>query len=139
VFTPPRVDDPKSMHAAGETTVALADRPGIGRSALAMLISGTPGLALVAEAATLDELRAIVRDTRPDVVVVDDRLLRHQAVTADDLGARLVVIGVDDDPAYVARARRIGADAWVPKDRADALLPAVLRPVAPVAQVMQAT
>jgi hypothetical protein len=37
------------------------------------------------------------------------------------------VIGVDDDPAFPARARRIGAEAWVPKDRADTLLPTVLR------------
>ena len=123
------------MDASGETTVALGDKLAIGRAALAMLISETPGLALLAQAATVEELRAVIRDTGPDVVVVDDRLLQYEALTADDFGARLVVIGVDDDPAYLARARRIGAAAWVPKDCADALLPAVLRPIA---QVMRA-
>jgi DNA-binding NarL/FixJ family response regulator len=49
-----------------------------------------------------------------------------------ELGSRLVVIGVDDDPAYTARARRIGAEAWVPKDRADELLPELLLGAAPV-------
>jgi DNA-binding NarL/FixJ family response regulator len=68
-----------------------------------------------------------VRETRPDVVVVDERMFRNDAWTASVAGARLVVMGVDDDPAYPARARRIGAEAWVPKDRADTLLPAVLR------------
>jgi DNA-binding NarL/FixJ family response regulator len=120
------------MLASADTTVALADRPGIARSALATLVSATPGLSLVGEAATLDELRAIIRDARPDVVVVDDRLLRYAAMTAADLGARFVVIGVDDDPAYLARARRIGAEAWIPKDRADQLLPDVLRRAAPI-------
>src|SRR5215218_7232802 len=110
------------MHASAETTVVLADPTGIARAALAMLVSETPGVELVGEAATLDELRAVIRDAHPDVVVIDDRLLRYDAVTADELGARLVVTGVDDDPAYLARARRIGAEAWVPKECADALL-----------------
>jgi DNA-binding NarL/FixJ family response regulator len=120
------------MHQSAETTVALADKPGVGRSALAMLISETPGLAVVATAATVEELRGLIRDSRPDVVVVDDRLLRHEALTADGLGARLVVVGVDDDPAYRGRAMRIGAEAWVAKDLADGLLPGILRRAAPV-------
>jgi DNA-binding NarL/FixJ family response regulator len=115
------------MHAPADITVALADEPGLARTALATLISETPGVALAGEAATLDELRAIVRDARPDVVVVDDRLLRHAAPSADDLGVRLVVMGVDDDPAYGARALRIGADAWLRKELADELLPDVLQ------------
>jgi DNA-binding NarL/FixJ family response regulator len=120
------------MQRLADTTVALADKPGIARAALATLISETEGLALVAEAATLDQLRAAVRDARPDVVVVDDRLLRDAALAAADLGARLVMTGVDDDPAYPARARRIGAEAWVPKDRADLLLPGILLRAEPV-------
>jgi DNA-binding NarL/FixJ family response regulator len=132
VFTPRTGDEYEDMHASAATTVVIADKPGIARAALALLVSDTPGLALVAEAATAQELRAVIRDTRPDVVVVDDRLLRYDALTADDVGARLVVIGVDDDAAYLARARRIGAEAWVPKERSDELLPDVLLRAAPV-------
>jgi DNA-binding NarL/FixJ family response regulator len=116
-----------AMTNAADTRVVLADYPGVGRSALAVLISEAPGLALVAKASFREEIELALRETRPDVVVVDDRLLRDGAWTADDAGTRLVVMGVDDDPAYRARARRIGAEAWVPKDRADTLLPAVLR------------
>jgi two-component system, NarL family, response regulator NreC len=115
------------MTHAADTRVVLADYPGIARSALALLISETPGLALVAKASYPEEVELALRETRPDVIVVDDRLLRDGAWAVDAPGTRLVVMGVDDDPAYVARARRIGADAWVPKDRADALLPAALR------------
>lgn len=120
------------MRASAETTVVLADKPGVARAALAQLVSETPGLALVGEAATVEELTVVIRDTRPDVVVVDDRLLRHDALTTDDLGSRIVVVGVDDDPAYLVRARRIGAETWIPKERADELFPDVLTRAAPV-------
>jgi hypothetical protein len=39
---------------------------------------------------------------------------------------RVIVVGVDDDPAFAARAHRLGAEAWVAKDRADDQLPALL-------------
>jgi hypothetical protein len=41
-------------------------------------------------------------------------------------GVRVIVLGVDDDPAFAARATRLGADAWVAKERADEDLPALL-------------
>jgi DNA-binding NarL/FixJ family response regulator len=132
VFTARPDDDHEDMHASTGTTVVLADKPGIARATMALVVSGTPGLVLLAEASSLQELAAVIRHTRPDVVVVDDRLLRHDALTAAAVGSRLVVVGIDDDPAYPARARRIGAEAWVPKDRADELLPDVLLLAAPV-------
>jgi DNA-binding NarL/FixJ family response regulator len=132
VFTARPDDDHEDMHASTGITVVLADKPGIARSTMALVVSGTPGLALLAEASSLPELAAVIRHTRPDVVVVDDRLLRHDALTAAAVGSRLVVVGIDDDPAYPARARRIGAEAWVPKDRADELLPDILLSAAPV-------
>jgi DNA-binding NarL/FixJ family response regulator len=114
-----------SASASADTTVALADLPGISRDALALIVSESPGLTLVAQAATLDQLRAEVDATHPDVVVLDDRLLRTGDWPPRD-DVRVVVIGLDDDPAYAARARRIGADAWIPKDRVDLLLRALL-------------
>jgi DNA-binding NarL/FixJ family response regulator len=41
-------------------------------------------------------------------------------------GVRVIVLGVDDDPAFAARATRLGAAAWVAKERADEDLPALL-------------
>ena len=68
----------------------------------------------------------------PDVLILDDRLVRAGDHVLAGLGpqrghVRVIVIGVDDDPAFAARARRLGADAWVAKDRADEELPALLR------------
>lgn len=113
------------MGQIDETRVVLADHPGIGRSALAMLVTHTPGLTLVGKVSNPEQIESTVRDAAPDVIVVDDRLLRDTRWTRT-LGTRLIVVGVDDDPGYVARAKRIGAEAWIPKDRADVLLPLLL-------------
>src|SRR5215207_1750731 len=100
------------MRNTPTTRVMLADRPGIGRSALATLVTETSGLALVANVSEVADIARVARETHPDVVVVDDRLLRDAGWSARNVDARLIVVGVDDDPGYVARARRIGAEAW---------------------------
>jgi DNA-binding NarL/FixJ family response regulator len=105
--------------------VLLADLAGPARGALAALLRGLDGVQLVGEAGGRDELEPALRTTRPDVLVIDDRLLRAGGATLPD-GVRVIVVGVDDDPAYAARARSLGADAWVIKDRADDDLPALL-------------
>jgi DNA-binding NarL/FixJ family response regulator len=104
------------------TRVLLVDRAGASRSALAALLSGLPGVALVGEVGETQYFDAIVRETCPDLVVVDDRLL----TAAADHGARMIVVGADDDPGYAARAERFGATAWIPKEDADSLLPPLL-------------
>ena len=110
----------------------LADRAGFGRTALATILADTPGVTIVAKVADPDLVEATVEETRPDVVVVDDRLLGDERWTGRDGPARVIVVGVDDDPGFAARALRIGAEAWVPKDRAGTRLPLLLIPLEPV-------
>jgi DNA-binding NarL/FixJ family response regulator len=104
------------------TRVLLVDRSGMSRAALATLLSEIPGVALIGELGEPELIDAVVRETGPDVVVVDDRLLHG----AGDHLARMIVVGADDDPGYAARAERYGAIAWIPKERADSLLPPLL-------------
>jgi DNA-binding NarL/FixJ family response regulator len=118
------------MTPTAETRVLLADRPGPARTALARLVAETPGVALVANVARFEDIEPAVQAWRPDVVVVDDRLLRESRWTRGQHGVRLLVVGIDDDPGFLARARRIGAEGWIPKERADTLLPLSLAPVA---------
>jgi DNA-binding NarL/FixJ family response regulator len=112
--------------------VLLADREGAARHALASLVRGVPGVVLVAEAGTREEIATAIRGARPDVIVIDDRLVMDSgahvlAGTGPAPGpARVIVVGVDDDPAFAARAQRLGAEAWIAKDRADDQLPALL-------------
>jgi DNA-binding NarL/FixJ family response regulator len=108
--------------------VLLADRPGFSRTALARLLEEMPGVTLVRKLGKRDLIEPAVEETRPDVLVIDDRLLRDNHWTGRGLGVRLIVVGVDDDPGFAARARHIGAEAWVPKEQADAILPLLLKP-----------
>jgi DNA-binding NarL/FixJ family response regulator len=120
--------DPRSIR------VLLADRPGFGRTALARLLKDTPGVTLVGKLGKRELIEPAIEETRPEVIVMDDRLLRDDHWTGRDLGVRLIMVGVDDDPGFAARARQIGAEAWVPKDQADAVLPLLVTPREPVSQ-----
>jgi len=107
--------------------VLLADLPGPARRALAALLEHLDGVVLVGETDNRDDLGPALDGTRPDVLVIDDRLLGDGRVPLPT-GPRVIVLGVDDDPAFAARARTLGADAWVVKDRADEDLRSLLVP-----------
>jgi DNA-binding NarL/FixJ family response regulator len=111
--------------------VLLADVEGPARRALAALLGGLEDVSLVGEVGARGDLAAALRRTRAEVLIVDDRLLRSGDHVLAGLGprgsgVRVLVLGVDDDPAFAARARRLGAEAWVAKDRADDELPTLL-------------
>jgi DNA-binding NarL/FixJ family response regulator len=112
--------------------VLLADRAGSARRAVAGTLSSVDGVVLAGEVGDRNDLAGALLRTRSDVLVIDDRLLRDgdhvlAGLGLEDTSLRVVVLGVDDDPAFAARARRLGASAWVAKDRADEELPALLR------------
>jgi two-component system response regulator DesR len=123
---PSRVDDREPVR------VLLADLEGVARHALSGLLHGLEGVTLVAEAGTRQAIADAMRSHRPDVVVIDDRLLLpsggHVLAGLGPLWSkvRVIVVGVDDDPAYAARAHRLGADAWIAKERAADELPLLL-------------
>ena len=101
--------------------VLLADVAGGARRAIAALVTSLAGVTLAGEVGSRNEVSGALRDTRADVLVIDDRLLRTGGPTASawPIGLRVIVLGMTDDPAYAARARRLGAEAWVAKERAD--------------------
>jgi DNA-binding NarL/FixJ family response regulator len=112
--------------------VLLADFGGRSRTALADLIAGLDGVTLVGEVDRRDQIAGTLRRGDADVLIVDDRLLRDGEPVLSRLGPRgaglrVIVLGMDDDPAFAARARRLGAEAWVAKDRAGDELPELLR------------
>ena len=114
------------------TRVLLADEPGFSRTALARVLAGTPGVEVIEVDGR--NLRDAVRRLEPDVLVIDDRLLRHSRRVPEVAGVRSIVVGVDDDPAYAARAADVGAAAWLPKERVDLLLEAIFDTEHPVAK-----
>jgi hypothetical protein len=99
---------------------------GVGRRAVAGVLRALPDVLLVAEAGTAEELAREQRQTAHDVLVIDDRLLSHPGLGPRDAGVPVIVVGLDDDPSFARRADRLGAAAWVAKERADELLPDAL-------------
>jgi DNA-binding NarL/FixJ family response regulator len=113
---------PTSMNAP--VRVLLADRGGAVQRVVAGMLRDLGGVSLVGVVADREALAATLRRSRADVLVIDDRLLGDGAHVLDGLGPlpavpRVLVLGVDADPAFAERARRLGADAWIPKDQAD--------------------
>lgn len=97
---------------------------GVARDALANLLRESGGVTAVRQVATHEELGRVLRQAETDVLIIDDRLVENGRHLLAGLGPmraapRVFVIGVDDHPAFSARAHRLGAEAWVAKDRAD--------------------
>ena len=109
-----------------DVRVLFADVSGAGRRAIATLLRSLPGIALVAEAGTLEELAHERRRTAPDVIIIDDRLLAASGLGPRDADLPLIVVGLDDDPSFARRAQRLGATAWIAKEHAGDLLPGAL-------------
>jgi DNA-binding NarL/FixJ family response regulator len=109
-----------------DVRVLFADVSGAGRRAIAILLRSLPGIALVAEAGTREELARERRRTAPDVIVVDDRLLDASGLGPRDADLPIIVVGLDDDPSFARRAERLGATAWIAKEHAGELLPEAL-------------
>ena len=109
-----------------ETRVLLADVAGAGQRAVAALLRSLPGVILVAEAGSIEELTREQRRAAVDVIVIDDRLLGALGLAPRDADVPVVVMGLDDDPSFARRAQRLGATDWIAKERADELLPPAL-------------
>jgi DNA-binding NarL/FixJ family response regulator len=106
--------------------VLYGDVPGAGRRAIAALLRSLSSVVLAAEAGSLEELAQERRRTAPDVIVIDDRLLATSGIGPRDADVPVIIVGLDDNPSFARRAQRLGALAWIAKERADELLPEAL-------------
>ncbi|GAA3477379.1 response regulator transcription factor [Streptomyces yanii] len=112
--------------------VVLADVQPLVRAALEMVISETPDVEVVGEAATGAEAVRLAEELDPDVVVMDirmpgmDGIEATRLVTAGPGDARVVVLTTFDDDDYVYAALRAGASGFLVKDMAlDDILAAI--------------
>jgi DNA-binding NarL/FixJ family response regulator len=103
--------------------VLVDDQPLI-RSALRVLIAEADDLEVVGEAGSGGAAVDLVRQTRPDVVVMDIRMPGMDGITAtrrilgDQDPPRVLVLTTFDDDEYVYGALRAGASGFVVKDMA---------------------
>jgi two-component system response regulator NreC len=108
-----------------ETTVVLADDHAVVRKGLRMLLDAEEGLRVVAEAGTVPDALRMARAHRPSVLVLDLNMpggsslesiptIREQApMTA------IVVLTMQNDPAFARQALQAGAVGFVLKEAAD--------------------
>ncbi|WP_069767933.1 response regulator transcription factor [Streptomyces sp. LUP30] len=113
--------------------VVLADDQPLVRSGLRVIMADHSDLEVVGEAATGAEAVRLVRDTSPDIVVMDirmpgmDGIEATRLITADGPAAiRVLVLTTFDEDDHVYGALRAGASGFVVKDMAlDDILAAI--------------
>ena len=115
--------------------VALVDDQALFRAGIRMLVDSQPDLEVVAEASDGREGVAVVRQTRPDVVLMDIRMpvMDGLAATAELLTdadpPRIVMLTTFDLDEAAARANRQGASGFLLKDADPEFLLAAIRTV----------
>ncbi len=116
--------------------VVIADDQGMVRSGLRSLLSGEPGVEVVAEAADGEQAVLAARRHEPNVVLMDirmpvlDGLAATRAIVDGGLPARVLVLTTFDLDEYVFEALRAGASGFLLKDASAEELVAAVRTVA---------
>lgn len=106
-------------------TVVIADDHAVVRKGLRLLIDAEPGLQVVAEAGTVPDAQRMARAHRPRVLVLDLNMpggssldaipeIREQVPTT-----AIVVLTMQNDPAFARRALQSGAAGFILKEAAD--------------------
>lgn len=104
------------------TRLVIVDDDAMVRTGLRLILGGEPDLDIVGEAE--DGLRAmdVIRDLRPDVVLLDVRMPNQDGLTTTELRRarpgppRILVLTTFDADDMVLRALRLGADGFLLKD-----------------------
>jgi two-component system response regulator NreC len=103
--------------------VLLVDDHQIVRSGVRRVLEETSRFDIVGEAAGVREALDRARQLRPEVVVLDLTLRDGSGLDAiaelRELGSRVVILSMQDEPAYARKAFELGAQGYVVKDAAD--------------------
>lgn len=127
--------------------VSLVDDQALFRAGLALVIDSQPDLECVGEAEDGSDVVALVRRTRPDVVLMDVRMPRLDGVSATrrllaELGPaapKVLVLTTFDLDQAVADAIEAGASGFILKESQPEFVLAAIRAVAAGTQVVSAT
>ncbi|MFD1271127.1 LuxR C-terminal-related transcriptional regulator [Streptomyces kaempferi] len=140
------MDDPSSTpsgRAPREVTVVLADDHLVVRAGMRLLLAQDPAFRIVAESATVPDTLEAVRRTRPRVLVLDltmaskSSLPMIPALLTASPGTRILVLTMQEDPAFAREALRTGAASYLLKEAAAEELRAAAHQVAEGATYVQ--
>ncbi|MGZ4200650.1 MAG: response regulator transcription factor [Thermoleophilaceae bacterium] len=118
---------------AAEITIVIADDHAIVRSGLRMLLEAEEDLAVVAEAGDVPSALRYVRAHRPAVLILDlnmpgePSLPAIETVRESSPDTKVVVLTMQNDPAFAREALRGGALGYVLKEAADSELVEAVR------------
>jgi two-component system response regulator NreC len=113
--------------------IVLADDHAVVRSGLRLLLDGEEGFEVVAEAGVIDDAKRMVRAHRPQVLVLDLNMPGGDSLPAiPELAEQtaVVVLTMQNDPAFARRSLQSGAKGYVLKEAADAELVQAVRAAA---------
>ncbi len=126
-------EEPKATTAPTPIRIVLADDHQVVRRGLQLLLDGESDFEVVAEAGDVDSARRYVRGHHPDVVVLDLNMPGGAVLEAipemrkEEPGSQIVVLTMQEDPAFAREALRAGALAYVLKEAADSELVEAVR------------
>jgi len=116
-----------------QTRLVVADDHAVVRSGLRLLLEAEDDFAVVAEAGEIDTTKRMVAAHRPDVLVLDLNMPGPPSLPAiPELAQQtaVVVLTMQDDPAFARKALQTGALGYVLKEAADAELVQAIRAAA---------
>jgi two-component system, NarL family, response regulator NreC len=132
-------DDPRAARkeddeiSASTIRVVIADDHAVVRRGLLQVLDSEEGIEVVAEAANLEDARRYVRGHHPNVLVLDLNLPEGLSLDAipeirsEFPDTQIVVLTMQNEPAYARRALSAGALGYVLKEAAESELVEAVR------------
>jgi two-component system response regulator NreC len=122
--------------ASDPVTIVIADDHGIVRQGLRLMLEAEEKLSIVGEASDLEETCRLVQARAPSVLVLDLHMRRDLSLsTISELrvaspDTAIVILTMDDDPAFVQPAWAAGAAGYVLKEASPTELIRAIKTVA---------
>ncbi len=129
-------EDSSGAQETATTTIVLADDHTVVRNALRLLLDAEPGFEVVAEAGDADTAVRYARGHKPTVLILDLNMPGRASLDAvPDIKeaspeTEIVVLTMQNEPAYARRALQAGVRGYVLKEAADAELVQAVRKAA---------
>ena len=130
---PPDASAPADAKTPGTIRVVIADDHAVVRRGLRQLLDAEEGFEVVAEASDLEGARRYVRGHGPDVLVLDLNMPGGSSldgipeIRGECPGTQIVVLTMQDEPAYARHALSAGALGYVLKESAESELVEAIR------------
>ena len=113
------------VRAGGRVRIVLADDHPLVRSGLRLLLDSEPDFEVVAEAGDVESARRYVRGHHPNVLIIDLNMPGGSSLDAipivrkESPGTQIVVLTMQQEPAFAREALSAGALGYVLKEAAD--------------------